>query len=197
MSTIQIVLSSISIYDGYNFVPSGNWGGNVENIPIQFTEGTFQGYCLNWGVFDNFSALGAYKDQQYSGYNTNFGGFNQSNVNDAFTNNVYIGYNTNFGAIDLTLLQSPRGVLDGDINSVVDHPKDQTIYYKLKGWNPITLSYESWVISENITGRPPLDGGLFDPTPGRQPPNVERDIFKIPPSGNSLIDIIIVARWMQ
>lgn len=198
MTTTQLITFTNSIYDGPDSGPGADhWDGYVYSTSQPFIDGLFQGYFQNWGIFDEQSVNGAYTDQQYSGYNTNFGGFVQNNTNGAFVNNVYTGFNTNFGATDLTLLQSPKGVLDVDIDSVVDYPKDQTIYYKLKGWNPITLSYESWVISENITGRPPLDGGLFDPDPGRQPPNIERNIFTTPPSGNSLVDIVITARWIE
>lgn len=195
MAVVQLIASTM-IENSVNFTASDRWDGYVCRIARDFPEGPFQGYQLNWGVVDTQTANNGFANIQYSGYNTNFNAINVSTLN-AFNNSIYSGYNTNFGATDLTLLSNPRGVLDVDIDSVVDHPKDQTIYYKLKGWNPLTSSYETWVISEIITGRPPLDGGLFDPTPGRQPPNIERNVFTTPPSGNSLVNIVIAARWIE
>lgn len=193
MAVTQIVLSNAAIFDGYDFSPSIHWDGYVCSTSLTFTEGTFQGYSLNWGTSEMPTTMGAFSSNQYAGYNTNWGSLTMPNIDNAFVNQLYAGYNTNWGATDEPLLRSTPAVLDFDINATIDHPKDQTVYYKLKGWNPLTSTYETWVITENITGRPEL----FDPIPGREPANVERDVFKTPPSGNNLVNIVIAARWIQ
>lgn len=195
MATTQILLTTLAIFDDPDFSPSGDWGFQVVPVALGISPaGQFQGYSLNWGVFDNQNAVtdGSSFQLGYTGYTTNWATVEEPGTLNGAVNNPYVGYTTNFGGsseddtIDVSLVNT-------DIDSVIDHPKDQKLYYKLKGWNPNTQTYETWVISENITGRPEL----FDPTPGRQPPNYENDVFKTPPSGNQLQDIVIAARWIQ
>lgn len=154
------------IFGSYTGNNDGHWDGYSGAYETNLTGGILQGYFLNWGGFDMQTVIGAATEIPYMGYNSNW-------------SNLPISPNFVFDTVD--------------INSVIDQPKDQTIYYKLKGWNPLTSSYESWIITENITGRPEQ----FSATSGRQPPNVERDIFKTAPSGNSLVNIVIAARWIQ
>jgi len=181
----------LSFSDGFSLPSTGDhWDGYAGTTPIQFTDGVFQGYMLDWGSYDNQNVNSPFFNQPYAGYNSNWGGVTSDNMVDSFKNELYTGYNTNWGKYEQPIEES---LFDIDINSVIDHPKDQTIYYKLKGWNPLTSSWEAWVISENITGRPEL----FDPVPGRHPANVERDVFKTPPSGNNLVNIVIVSRWIE
>jgi hypothetical protein len=194
---IAIVINFNNNVDpGIRFGPADHWDGYVEDMGRNVFGGIFQGYSLNWGTFDSQGANSPFFNQPYSGYNTNWASLNQDGALGAYVNDKYIGYNTNWGEVKEST-DVPPSLADNDLNSVVDHPKTQTIFYKLRGWNPLTLAYEDWVISENITARTKLDGALFDPVPGRSPPNVERDVFKTPPSGNSLINIIITARWIE
>jgi hypothetical protein len=196
MAVVQLLSLGLNITNDPNFTCSGAWDGYACSIARDFPEGPFQGYQLNWGTFDSQGANSPFFNQSYSGYNTNWASLNQDGALGAYVNDKYIGYNTNWGEVKEST-DVPPSLTDNDLNSVVDHPKTQTIFYKLRGWNPLTLAYEDWVISENITARTKLDGALFDPVPGRSPPNVERDVFKTPPSGNSLINIIITARWIE
>lgn len=194
MAVVQLINLGIQISDSDHFTAADRWDGYVCPIARDFPEGPFQGYMLDWGGLVHLGVLESYENTGYSGYSTNFGSHNINGSIGSFENTGYAGYTTNWGKYEAPVEES---AYDVDMDSIVDHPKDQTIFYKLKGWNANTQQYESWVISQNITGRPSLDGGLFDPIPGRSPPNVERDVFKTPPSGNTLSNIIIVARWIE
>lgn len=194
MAVVQLITLGIMITDSPHFTASDRWDGYVAPITRDFPEGPFQGYMLDWGGFNNLAVLNSFANQQYAGYTTNFNASFTSGSLDAAVNSLYAGYTTNWGQYTEPVNKS---IDDVDMNSIIDHPKDQTTFYKLKGWNNITQQYESWVVSQNITARPSLDGGLFDPIPGHEPPNVERDVFKTPPSGNTLSNIIIVAKWFE
>lgn len=195
MATTQIVMTTLNLNDGKYISPTGQWAGTaISSNTSEIETGKFLGYCLNWNGFNNQQVLNSISPEAYAGYSTNFDGININGAIDSFQNEQYTGYTTNWGKYVEPVEES---VYDVDKDTTIDHPKDQTIYYKLRGWNPLTSTYESWVISQNITARPALDGGLFDPDPGRQPPNIERDVFKTPPSGNTLTGIIIVSRWIE
>lgn len=175
--------------DGLEFFPGGNWGSySTSIVPLEFTDGLFQGNYENWGGTIRESALNSFTSPGYAGYTTNWGGTPEFDILNSFTNAAYAGYTTNFGGNTVNTVPDFTVV---DIDSVIDYPKDQFIYYKLKGYNPNTLSYETWVEKENITGRPEL----FDP--GRNPPTYERGVNLIAPSGAALVNITIVARWIQ
>src|SRR5574338_358501 len=195
MAVVQLIVSGLQITDDLGVTASDRWDGYSCQIARDFPEGPFQGYQLNWGGFDSQDTINPFLNQPYSGYTTNFGSADTNGTIGAFQNQHYVGYTTNWGQFEDQRIEA--SIKDIDMNTIIDYPKDQTIYYKLKGYNEITQEYESWIISHNITGRPALDGGLFDPDPGREPPNVERDVFKTPPSGNTLSNIIIVARWIE
>jgi len=175
---------------GTNDTPLGDWTVQVFPSNTLSPDGYFQGYCLNWGGFDHQNSRIPVKNTEYIGYTSNWGITETPAMLDTFANAPYLGYSSNMSGTKE--LEGPS-LTDNDIDSVIDYPKTETVYYKLRGWNPNTNTFESWVISEIITGRPEL----FDPIPGRQPPNVERDLFKTPPSGNNLVDIIIVSRWIE
>lgn len=180
---------------GPQLTAADHWDGYIAVVPAAISGGMFQGYCLDWGGFNNLAVLDSFNNLGYSGYSTNWGGeIAPGPTTNAFANSPYAGYTTNWGQYTDPINAS---VFDVDMDSIIDHPKDQIIYYKLKGWNASTQQYESWVISHNVTGRVSLDGNTYDPIPGRSAPNVERDIFKTPPSGNTLSNIIIVARWFE
>lgn len=201
MAVVQTIGFTSTLFTDENkyYEQSGRWGSISASTatPVADLASPFQGYLLNWGGFDEQTTNSPEFSKPYIAYNTNWAGYDMQSVTQAtFVNQPYTGYNTNWGAYREKEDDQPSA-LDVDIDSVVDHPKDQIIYYKLKGWNPNTLAYEVWTISHNITGRTTLDGALFDPNPGRSPANVERDLFKTPPSGNTLENIVIVARWFE
>lgn len=183
----SISISPLASSNPY-YTPSGDWAANVFIASNTSSDGYFQGYCLNWGGFDSQNAHIPVVNVGYAGYTSNWGGKETPAMLNTFSNQPYVGYTSNISGGET--LEGPS-ITNNDLDSVIDYPKLQTIYYKLRGWNSTTSSFESWVISENITGRPEL----FDPE--REPPNVERDLFKTPPSGNSLVDIIIVSRWIE
>jgi hypothetical protein len=169
--------------------PAGNWGCYQETIsPIEFVDGYFTGNYENWGGTIRNDALNSFISAGYAGYTTNWGGTVEPGALDSFTNAAYAGYTTNFGGNVVSPVPDMSVV---DIDSVIDHPKDQFIYYKFKGYNPITMTYETWIEKENITARPEL----FDP--GGKFPTYERSPNLIAPSGAALVNITIVARWIQ
>lgn len=159
----------------------GNPGVGSNNI--------FGGDFANYGassVIDESSNLSL---SFTGGYMVTYGANPLNNVlNGAFQPQGLSGINTNYGAVstlNISLLSS------ADLDPVVPHPKNQTIFFKLSGFNPQTQQLENWIISEEIVPRPEL----FDPT--RSPPNVDFGIFTTPPSGHALTNIKIVARWIQ
>ena len=189
MALVQNLVTGRIIADSLEAFPSGTWGSYAETItPIEFTDGIFEGYYLNWGGFINNGTLNSFISAPYAGYTTNWGGTKSDAVLNSFTNAAYAGYTTNFGAQNVNPVPDAVNV---DIDSIIDRPKDQFVYYKLKGYNPNTQTYETWVEKENITARPEL----FNP--GAHPPTYERNVNLIAPSGNALINIIIVGRWIE
>src|SRR5678815_210256 len=141
MTLTQVLLTSnsASIYDGYDFPASTGWDGTVLTAPQQFLDGIFQGYFLDWAGVDEQSSLFLFVNTPYSGYTTNFAATENSISNIAnFTNLPYSGYTTNFAGISLI---NDRSEEDVDFDSVIDHPKDQHIYYKLKGYNTVSYTH--------------------------------------------------------
>lgn len=190
MSVAQLSVSSSNqfITDGSDFTPAARWDGYASTMSVAFADGYYEGNNTNWNGTSLSTTVNLIQNIQYSGYNTNWGQI-QSNVVVLFQNSPYAGYSTNWGKTNE--LDGYASVNNVDINSVIDHPKDQTFYFKLKGYNPNTNTYETWIITEDITSRPEL----FDP--GRHPPNFENGVYFTPPSGNPLVNIAIVARWIQ
>jgi len=133
--------------------------------------------------------------QDYGGLASNYDAVNVNNIIGSAGDQVYNGITTNF---DTRPILAPQSI-QVDNNPILTHPKDQTIYYKVSGYNPNTSSYETWVIAENIVPRPELFNtpGSLPINPNSSPPNVDLGIFYTPPSGNPLIDIKIVGRWIQ
>lgn len=131
----------------------------------------------------------------YGGLGNNFLVLPVSNVDGAAADQIYDGIATNF---DTRSIIAPQ-TIQTDNNPPLIHPKDQTIYYKVSGYNPNTSLYETWIIAENIVPRPELFNtpGSLPINPDSSPPNVDLDIFYTPPSGNPLINIKIVGRWIQ
>jgi hypothetical protein len=189
MTLVQTLLTTQIIVDSLEAFPVGNWGCYQESIsPIEFVDGYFTGNYENWGGTIRNDALNSFTGPAYAGYTTNWGGTPEVGALDSFINAAYAGYTTNFGGNTINPIPDMAVV---DVDSVINNPKDQFIYYKLKGYNPNTLSYETWIEKENITARPEL----FDP--GNNPPTYERNVNLISPSGAALVNITIVARWIQ
>lgn len=86
-------------------------------------------------------------------------------------------------------LDQESGLVDNQ--PVLPWPKDQKIYYKLRGFNTNTSTYETWVISEEIVPRTET----FNPSDSF--PNIDYNVFFSPPSGNTLSNIRIMARWIE
>lgn len=189
MTIAQELLTTQILLDTIEGFPSGSWGSYSESIsPVEFQDGFYEGNYQNWGCFNTNTTLNLFQSPTYAGYTTNFGGIQETTMLNSFSNGAYAGYTTNFGGQNVSTIPDFTVV---DYNSVIDHPKDQFLYYKLKGFNTITQTYETWIEKEDITARPEL----FDA--GRNPPTIERDVNRIAPSGNALVNITIVARWIQ
>lgn len=191
MAVAQLSVSATSnqfITNGSDFFPGAHWDGYACTVSVAFADGYFEGNFQNWNGIDVQTSINLIQNIPYSGYNTNWGQI-QSNVVVLFQNFPYAGYSTNWGKVNES--EGVASVNNVDYNSVIDHPKDQTFYFKLKGYNPVTQTYETWIRTEDITSRPEL----FDQ--GRHPPNFENDVYTTPPSNNPLVNIAIVARWIQ
>lgn len=189
MTLVQMLLTTQIIVDSLEAYPSGNWGGSTISIsPLEFLDGYYIGNYQNWGGFINIQTINSFTGPAYAGYTTNWNATPEIGALNAFGNAAYAGYTTNFGGNIVNPFPDMAVV---DVDSVKDNPKDQFIYYKLKGYNPITMTYETWIEKENITGRPEL----FDP--GGKFPTYERGPNLIAPSGAALVNITIVARWIQ
>lgn len=188
MSVIFLELAGLNIQDTPDLFPSSHWDGYAPNpLPQAFSQGTAFGLGNTWGALTLIPAINQLTNIPYIGYDTNFGASIEPVV-IPFKSIPYIGYNTNFAATPYNNVSEFTQV---DLDSVIEYPKAQFVYIKLKGFNPNTQTYENWVIKEDITSRPEL----FDP--GRHPPTVERDVYRAPPSGHALVNITIIARWIQ
>ena len=184
MTLVYLELAGLNIQDNTDLFPVGHWDGYGPPVPQAFSQGTGVGLGNTWGGAVVTPVL--FQVAAYAGYTTNWGGFIETGP-PPFTSVAYSGYTTNFGGARDT---SPP-YTNIDLDSVIEYPKTQFIYFKMKGYNTNTQTYENWVIKEDITSRPEL----FDP--GRNPPSVERDLYKTAPSGHALVNITIVARWIQ
>jgi hypothetical protein len=189
MTLVQTLLTTQIIVDSPEAFPSGSWGCYTEDTsPLEFVDGIFTGNYQNWGGFISTTSINSFESPGYSGYTTNWAGTIEVSAINAFQNPQYAGYTTNFGTQTVNTVVDLKVV---DIDSVKDYPKDQFVYYKLKGYNTTTMAFETWVEKEIITARPEL----FDP--GQNPPTYERSVNSIAPSGAALVNITIVARWIQ
>lgn len=101
----------------------------------------------------------------------------------------YKGYATAFDGSETTYAGTNPRVIDNQ--PTIPWTKDQQIYYKLRGFNANTSTYETWVIVEDIVPRTET----FNPSGSF--PNIDYNVFFSPPSGNTLSNIRIVARWIQ
>jgi hypothetical protein len=188
MSVIYLELAGTNIQDTQDLFPLGHWDGyNNSPIPQAFSQGIALGLGNTWGGLALTTTVNSITNFPYIGYTTNFAASNEPVV-EKFINGSYVGYTTNFGG---SAYNNTSEFTNTDIDSVIDYPKAQFVYFKLKGFNPNTQTYENWIIKEDITSRPEL----FDP--GRNPPTRDLGVFTTPPSGHALVNIVIVARWIQ
>lgn len=150
----------------------------------------YNGYSSNFGFNDvtKSQVTQGNASLPYEGYDTNFGALVAQNTNNGAKDQSYTGFITTYGA-NVSIGVTEATQLDN--NMVYPYPKDQQIYYKLRGFNSNTSLYETWIIVEEIVPRPEV----FDPT--RNPPNVDLNVFFSPPSGHTLSNIRIVGRWIQ
>src|SRR5260221_12565211 len=142
MTLVQVLITTPIIVDSLEAFPSGSWGCYNESISlIEFVDGYYTGNYQNWSGTILNTTVNAFNGPAYAGYTTNWLATPEVGAINAFTNGAYAGYTTNFGG---SVVSTPL-VKVVDIDSVIDYPKDQFIYYKLKGYNPNTLSYEIWI----------------------------------------------------
>jgi hypothetical protein len=146
----------------------------------------YEGLDLNWGG-TAYTVQGGTLVQNYSGYDINFGGTSLSNLANAANGLVYGGNNLTYGgSVNLALQATTH-----DPDPINTYPKNQTIYYKIAGFNTNTHQLEVWIISETVVTRPET----FNPT--GNPPNVDLSLYLTPPSGHTLVNVKIIARWIQ
>lgn len=163
--------------------------GNDLGTPGVGSTNIFGGDMTNWGATSIVDEASTLQQTFTGGYMVTYGALPLNNIlGAAFQPQGVTGINTGYGAaISLNI-----GVItSADMDPVAPHPKNQTIFFKLSGFNPQTQQLENWIISEEIVPRPEL----FDPT--RSPPTVDFGVFTTPPSGHALTNIKIVARWIQ
>ena len=142
----------------------------------------------NWGAVAITDEQSSISTNFTGGYMVTYGAIPLNNIlGAAFTPQSLSGINTGYGAA----LSLNAQTIVSDLDPVSPHPKNQTIFFKMSGFNPNTQTLENWIISEEIVIRPEL----FDPT--RSPPNLDFGVFTTPPSGHALTNIKIVARWIQ
>ena len=164
---------------------------NAADLGVGFLGGNFPYGGLNnsYGFSDSNSFQGS-AFQTYGGTANNQAGVVAQNIidpNALFQR--YSGYASSFaGSVAAPINVNPVLM---DNQQVIPWPKDQQIYYKMVGFNTSTQTFETWIIVEEIVPRPET----FDPTGNF--PNIDYNVFFSPPSGNNLVNIKIVGRWIQ
>jgi hypothetical protein len=187
MSTVYQGLSGLSIQDSSDIYTGSHWDGYFPNpVPQAFLQGTPNASNQNWGGVILAVPTGL-NNIPYIGYDTNFTAMVEP-IFVPFKNIPYIGFTTNFAGTQYNNVLSVPNV---DLDSVIGNPKPKLIYYKLKGYNPLTQLYETWIEIEDITSRPEQ----FNP--GNHFPTRERDVYQFAPSNDALVNIVIVGRWIQ
>src|SRR6185369_30687 len=143
MTLVQTLITTQIIVDSLEAYPGGNWGSTTMSVsPLEFLDGYFTGNFLNWGGTININTINGFDGPAYAGYTTNWLATPELGALNAFQNAAYAGYTTNFGG-SVVGTNPDLGLVD--VDSVKDYPKDQFIYYKLKGYNPNTMTYETWI----------------------------------------------------
>jgi len=162
------------------------------SLPALGNNPTWGGSSNTYGALNtDTAAVGSDANIDYTGaYSASFSAEVNLNVLDGVTPQTYNGFTIDFNA-DVTIPTALGNSYLYDNQPVVPWPKDQQIYYKLVGYNPLDQTFETWVIAEDIVTRPET----FDPT--GNVPNVDYGVYFTPPSGHSLVNIKIVGRWIQ
>ena len=155
------------------------------NFPFTGLANSFSAENYDTDTFANNTEI------PYTGaYAASFDGVVVSNALDGVTPENYVGFMVDYGAVVADRIPVIDSALY-DNQPILTWPKDQQIYYKLSGFNTNTQTYETWVIAEEIVPRPET----FDPTGNF--PNVDFGVYFTPPSGNPLVNIKIIGRWIQ
>lgn len=188
MSVAFLELIGLNIQDGSDlFFTTSHWDGYAPApLPQAFSQGSALGLASTWGGLALTTTTNSLTNVPYIGYDTNFQAVPQAM--QTFSVVGYAGYTTNFAGLPYN---NTGNVPVTDYDSVIEYPKNQFVYIKLKGFNPSSQTYENWIIKEDITSRPEL----FDP--GRHPPTTDYGVYRAPPSGHALVNITIIARWIQ
>lgn len=150
--------------------------GGVGNTYSQLNTNTFQG-----SAFQNFAGYGASISASVAQSTLSL----PQGVFQSFS-----GYASSFAGV----VESGTAVINSlltDNQPPLTWTKNQQIYYKMVGFNTNTQTFETWIIAEEIVPRPET----FDPTGNF--PNIDYNVFFTPPSGNKLVNIKIVGRWIQ
>ncbi len=151
---------------------------------------TYGGTANDYGA-TNINTFANNASVPYVGpYSASFNATVVSSSTNAVVPQSFIGYNAAYGATIAADMVRPTSYLN-DNQPVAPWPKNQQIYYKLVGYNTNTQSFETWIIAEEIVPRPET----FDPTGNF--PNIDYNVYFTPPSGNKLVNIKIVGRWIQ
>lgn len=170
---------------GYIFPLVNYLDFNVNN-GLTLVDGYFSNSSFGFShLLNNIMSIDGYG---YSGSSINFGGITLENNANVFDASKYSGSQTNYGELSL---EDGYEFKDVDYDATSIYPKDKTIYYKLRGYNPNTQTHETWVTKKDIVKRPELY------SPELNPPNYLHGIYYTPPSGNSLVDIVIISRWIE
>ncbi len=127
---------------------------------------------------------------QYVGGPFSFGYQEAQGILNGVVGQQVSGFLADYGAVEATGFPPVNSAMFNN-QPLAPWPKDQFIYYKLVGYNTNTQTFETWIVIENIVNRPET----FDPTGSF--PNVDNGIFFTPPSGNPLVNVKIVGRWIQ
>lgn len=162
-------------------------------LPALGNNYTLGGASGNWaGQNFDVNTFSNNLETQYTGnYIASFGFLESPSSYNGVVDQVYVGYMADFGSVAATGFTSTTSNTMINNQPLAPWPKDQKIYYKLVGFNTGTQTFETWIIVENIVDRVET----FDPT--KDFPNVDYGIFFTPPSGNPLVNIKIVGRWIQ
>jgi hypothetical protein len=161
----------------------GNAGSTGGNFAYAGLNNTYTNVVNAENQGSVFNTYGGIANSQSSAVATSLA----STTTQTFQN--YNGYMSNFTGAPASSLVGTVTLMDNQ--QVLPWPKDQQIYYKLVGFNTNTQTFETWVIAEEIVPRPET----FDPTGNF--PNIDYNVFFTPPSGNKLVNIKIVGRWIQ
>lgn len=163
------------------------------SLPALGNNYTFGGVSGNWaGTNFDVNTFSNNLETQYVGsVISSFGYLESPSSYNGVVDQSYTGFMADFGSTPATGFTSTTSNTMVNNQPLEPWPKDQQIYYKMVGFNTNTQTFENWIIVENIVERTET----FDPTGNF--PNIDYGVFFTPPSGNPLVNIKIVGRWIQ